>query len=167
MALFAAPTLSVQDLNNVQSITIVTDKGGNEVTVDQAQTKAGEYFNKCLTNGLDDKWIDDIFGHPYSLNAGVTKIFDDNKQFFKDNSVLATGTMLKTSFATDKSHGGAIQKVSQAKLDARWKEISSSKASMPAYQAATAALYIQGYHDGVDGIRAYLADGGEKWGKLY
>ncbi|MEL7466623.1 MAG: hypothetical protein AAFN79_21295 [Pseudomonadota bacterium] len=160
-------TLSVQDLNNVSSIISVTDNKGKEITIDQAQTTAGEYFNKCLVNGLDSEWIDGIFGQPYSLNADVTAIFNDHKAFFQSNSVLATGTILKTSLSTDKTHGGAIQKISQEKLDAAWKELSSSKASMPDYQAVTSTMYVQGYHDGVAGIQPYIADGAAKWGKAY
>jgi hypothetical protein len=163
----SAGTLSVQDLNNVSSITIATNSKGDEITIDQAQTTAGTYFNQCLLNGLEDKWIDDLFGQRYSLNEGVTSIFNQYKGFFQGNSILATGTVLKSSIGGNSPDADAVKKIDQRKLDAHWKALSSNKDSAPTYQAVTSALYTQGYHDGVAGIQPYIADGAEKWGKAY
>ena len=163
----SAVTKSVQELDNISSVITTTDKDGKTVVIDQAQTRAGSYFNKCLVNGLDEPWLTDIFGHPYSLNSGTAKVASDNSAFFKANSVLATGTMLETSFAADKTHGGAIQKISDKKIQAKWKDISTSKTNSPQYQKATTALYNQAYGDAVAGMQAYIDDTSGNWGQQY
>lgn len=168
MALYATnATLTLQDLDNVNSIMVMTDQNGKDLTVDQAQTRAADYFNTCLIKGLDRDWIKDIYGYdPDSLGKNLQNIFNDHTSFFKGQSILATGTMLKTCLATDPKHAGAIQKISQEKLNAAWNAVSSGEQSAE-YQTVTSALYIKGYHDAVNGIQAYIADGAEKWGKAY
>jgi hypothetical protein len=161
----AAPTatMSLQDLDNISSIQVVTDSDGNPYTVDHAQTTCGGYFNKCLVNALDKKWIDGIYGHAYSVPAGVKQVFDSSKQFFADNAVLGTGQMLYDNFGASAAYKDLLKRVQEANLEAAWKDMGQSELTGPKYQDVSNALYIDGYRDSVPGMKPYLDDDPEKW----
>ncbi|MRC19764.1 hypothetical protein GH866_30000 [Bacillus thuringiensis] len=54
---------SIQDLHSIS--TLYKDQNGK--VSDRAKAATGEYFNKCLLNGLEDQWIKKLFGHPFEL----------------------------------------------------------------------------------------------------
>lgn len=165
----AAPTasMSFQDLDNISSLQVVTDSKGKEITVDFAQTTCGNYFNKCLVNGLDQRWIDGIYGHAYSLPTGVKKVYDANAQFFKDKSVLGTGQMLYDQFGTSPTYKDLIKRVNADAMKTAWEGMGKTQAAGLSYQAVSNDLYIQGYRDGVSQMRPYLDDNPEKWAEGY
>ncbi|WP_225765861.1 hypothetical protein [Inquilinus sp. Marseille-Q2685] len=161
------PTLSLQDLDNISSIQIVTDSKGNQQTVDFAQITCGGYFNKCLVNALDQKWIDGIYGHAFDLPGGVTKVFDKSKPFFKDNAVLGTGQMLYDNLGTSPNYQDLIKRINSQAMKTVWTDMGKSDTAGVAYQEASSALYIQGYRDGVAQMQPYLQDNPEKWAEDY
>lgn len=165
----AAPTatLSLQDLDNISSITDVTDPKGNNVTVDYAQTTCGGYFNKCLVNALDQNWIDGIYGHAYTLPDGVQGVFSTYNQFFKDNAVLGTGQMLYDNLGTSPTYKDLINRINDPAMQSAWQNMGKSTTSGLSYQEASNALYIQGYRDGVPQMQPYLQDNPEQWAEDY
>ena len=166
----AAPehrTLSVQDLDNISSIQVVTDDKGNQVTVDYAQTTCGGYFNKCLVNALDDKWVDGIYGHRYTLPEGVRKVLADQKQFFADNAVLGTGQMLYDNLGTWPQYSDLIKRIRPETMKNVWTDMGKSETEGVRYQEASSALYLEGYRDGVTAIQPYLDGDREKWAEDY
>lgn len=160
-------TLTLQDLDNISSIQVLVDSKGNKATVDFAQTTCGGYFNKCLVNALDQKWIDGIYGHAYTLPAGVEKVFTSSKKFFQDYSVLGTGQMLFDSLATSPTYKDLIKRIDNPAMKTAWEDMGKSQTAGVAYQEASNALYIQGYRDGVAQMKAYLEDNPEKWAEEY
>ena len=160
-------TLSLQDLDNISSIQIVTDSQGRNITVDYAQTTCGGYFNKCLVNGLDARWIDGIYGHAYPLPPGVQQVFTDSNAFFKDNSVLGTGQMIYDNLGTSPDYKDLVKRIEPDQLKAAWEALGKSDTSGVAYQEVSNALYIQGYRDGVPQMQPYLSDDAESWAKRY
>lgn len=54
-------------------VEIVIDPKGGERIDDWTQTTCGQLVNKCLVNALDQKWIDGIYGHAYTVPDGVKK----------------------------------------------------------------------------------------------
>ncbi|WP_328444202.1 hypothetical protein [Amycolatopsis sp. NBC_00438] len=164
----AAPTatMSLQDLDNVSSIQIVTDAKGNQVTVDFAQITCGGYFNKCLVNALDAQWIEGIYGHPYSLPEGAEAVFTTSKQFFHDHAVLGTGQMLYDNLGADSQYKDLLRGMNTHVMHTAWENMGKSKTVGPQYQEASNALYIQGYRDGVAQMKPYLDDPG-KWAAAY
>jgi len=165
----AAPgaTLSLQDLDNVSSIQVLTDPKGQQVTVDYAQTTCGNYFNKCLVNGLDQKWIDGIYGHAYAVPNGVQKVFDGSKQYFKDYAVLGTGQMLYDTLSTSPNYKDLIKRVQAPAMKQAWEGMGKSDTVGITYQSVANDLYIQGYKDGVTQMKPYLEDDPEKWAERY
>lgn len=163
----APATMSLQDLDNISSIQVVTDSKGNQVTVDYAQTTCGGYFNKCLVNALDKKWVDGIYGHPYSLPTGVQKVFDSSKQFFADNAVLGTGQMLYDNLGTWPQYRDVIKRIHPDAMQTVWKDMGKGQTEGVRYQEASNALYIQGYRDGVPAMQPYLENNPEKWAEDY
>ena len=158
-----AATMSLQDLDNVSAIQVVTDTEGQTYTVDHAQTTCGRYFNECLVNALDKKWIDGIYGHAYSLSPGVQHVFDAQKQFFADHAVLGTGQMLYDNFGSSDTYKDLLNKVRDADMKTAWEELGKNEDIAPQYQAASNDLYLQGYRDAVVGMRPYLDDDPGKW----
>jgi hypothetical protein len=169
IAASAAPTstLSFQDLDNISSIEIVTDGKGNQVTVDYAQTTCGTYFNECLVNGLEDRWVDGIYGHRYGLPGKVNDIFNANKPFFQGKSVLGTGQMLYDTLGTNETYKHLIKRIDAETMKTAWQNMGKSDTLGPAYQQVSNDLYVQGYRDGVNGIKPYLDDNPEKWAEGY
>ncbi|MGW4062634.1 hypothetical protein ACWEGE_30435 [Amycolatopsis sp. NPDC004747] len=163
----ATATLSVQDLDNISSIEIVTDGKGNQVTVDFAQTTCGGYFNKCLVNGLEDRWVNGIYGHRYTLPEGVKKVFDGSKQFFTENAVLGTGQMLYDNLGTWPQYQDLIRKIRPETMKNVWTDMGKSETEGVRYQEASSALYLEGYRDGVKAMRPYLDHDAEKWAADY
>jgi hypothetical protein len=163
----APATLSLQDLDNISSIAVVTDGKGNQVTVDYAQTTCGGYFNKCLVNGLDDKWVNGIYGHRYTLPKGVGKVFDGSKRFFADNAVLGTGQMLYDNLGTWPQYKDLINRIRPETMKTVWTDMGKSETEGVRYQEASSALYLEGYRDGVTAIRPYLDGDREKWAEDY
>lgn len=165
----AAPTstLSPQDLDNISSIQIVTDDKGNKVTVDYAQTLCGSYFNKCLVKGLDKKWVDGIYGHPYDLPPRVQGVYDKQVKFFTDHAVLGTGQMLYDNLGTWPQYKDLIQHIQPTTMKAVWEGMGKSDTAGIAYQEASNALYIEGFRDGVTLMQPYLNDNPEKWAETY
>lgn len=163
----APATLSLQDLDNISSIEIVTDDKGNRITVDYAQTTCGGYFNKCLVNGLDDKWVNGIYGHRYTLPDGVKKVFGHSKQFFADNAVLGTGQMLYDNLGTWEQYKDLIGKIRPETMKTVWTDMGKSETEGVRYQEASSALYLEGYRDGVAAMRPYLDGDRLKWAEDY
>lgn len=163
----APATLSLQDLDNISSIEIVTDGKGNRITVDYAQTTCGGYFNKCLVNGLDDKWVNGIYGHRYTLPEGVKKVLADQKQFFADNAVLGTGQMLYDNLGTWPQYKDLINRIRPETMKNVWTDMGKSETEGVRYQEASSALYLEGYRDGVTAIRPYLDGNRLKWAEDY
>lgn len=165
----AAPTatLTLQDLDNISSIQVVTDSKGKELTVDYAQTTCGGYFNRCLVNGLDQKWIDGIYGHAYAVPPGVQKVFDTNKSFFQEKSVLGTGQMLYDTLGTSPSYKDLMKRVDVDAMKTAWQNMGKSDTLGVTYQAVSSELYIQGYQDGVAQMKPYLEDHPEQWAERY
>ncbi len=170
-SLKAAPaptaTMSFQELDNISSIQIVTAPDGKQITVDFAQTTCGSYFNKCLVNGLDSKWIDGIYGHPYSVPDGVQKVFNANTKFFQDQSVLGTGQMLYDMLATSPAYKDLIKRVEPNAMKNAWQNMGKSETVGLSYQKVSNDLYIQGYRDGVSQMKPYLEDNPEQWAEGY
>ncbi|QTD96115.1 hypothetical protein [Streptomyces cyanogenus] len=160
-------TMSLQDLDNISSIQVVTDDKGKQFTVDFAQTTCGGYFNKCLVNALDQKWIDGIYGHAYYLPPGVQQVFSDSTQYFKDYAVLGTGQMLYDNLGTNPQYRDLIKRIQPQTMQTVWQDMGKSQTAGLAYQEASNALYIQGYRDGVPQMQAYLQDDPEKWALDY
>lgn len=165
----AAPTatLSLQDLDNISSIQVVTNSKGKEVTVDYAQTTCGGYFNRCLVNALDQKWIDGIYGHPYAVPPGVQRVADAHQAFFKDKSVLGTGQMLYDTLGTSETYQDLIKRIKAPAMTQAWQDMGKSTTLGPAYQEISNDLYIQGYRDGVSQMKPYLEDDPERWAADY
>jgi hypothetical protein len=162
-----AATMSLQDLDNISSIQIVTDSTGKQVTVDFAQTTCGGYFNKCLVNALDSQWVNGIYGHPYTLPAGVQQVFTSSKQFFTDNAVLGTGQMLYDNLGTSPAYKDLINRINNDKMTTAWQDMGKSTTAGPQYQEASNALYIQGYRDGVALMQPYLDNNPGQWALDY
>ncbi|HET9874124.1 MAG TPA: hypothetical protein VFP89_16200 [Propionibacteriaceae bacterium] len=160
-------TLTLQDLDNISSIEILTDSKGKQTTVDYAQTTCGGYFNKCLVNGLDQKWIDGIYGHAYTLPAGVNNVFTKSKSYFNEYSVLGTGQMLYDVLGTSPTYKDVIKRINKEAMNTSWQGMGKSDTVGITYQEVSNDLYIQGYRDGVPQIKPYLADNPEKWAKDY
>ncbi|EKF9638137.1 hypothetical protein O1C50_002362 [Vibrio cholerae] len=160
-------TLSVQDLDNVNSITVTINDEGDEVTYDAAQSRAGEFFNKGLINGLEEKWLKKLFGKPYNLPEKAEEVFQKNKPFFADNSVLGTGQLLYGNLKDNADYEKVMKKVDPEALEARWETLGQSQDSAPEYQKVTNQMYIQGYRYAVPGIQAYLKDDPYEWGDKY
>lgn len=160
-------TQSLQDLDNISSIQVLIDSKGNKTTVDFAQTTTGGYFNKCLVNALDQKWIDGIYGHAYALPVGVQKVFTSSKKFFADYSVLGTGQMLYDTLGTSPSYKDVIKRVDNPAMATAWEDMGKSDTAGVAYQEAASALYIQGYRDGVAQMQPYLQNNPEQWAEDY
>ncbi len=162
-----AATMTLQDLDNISSIQVLIDAKGNRVTVDYAQTTCGGYFNKCLVNALDKKWLDGIYGHAYYLPEGVQKVFDSSNKFFKDYSTLGTGQMLYDTLGTSPTYKDLINRIDNPAMKTAWEDMGKSQTVGVAYQEASSALYIQGYRDGVAQMQPYLQDNPEKWAEEY
>ena len=162
-----AATMSLQDLDNISSIQILTNDKGEKITVDYAQTTCGNYFNKCLVNGLDKKWIDGIYGHAYLLPPGVQQVFTDSTQFFKNYAVLGTGQMLYDTLNTSPNYKDLIKRVDNPAMKVAWEDMGKSQTSGLAYQDVANALYIQGYRDGVAQMQPYLQNNPEQWAEKY
>jgi hypothetical protein len=163
----AVDNKKLQELDNISSIQIVIGPDNKQVTVDYAQTTCGDYFNKCLVNGLDQKWIDGIYGHRYLLPEGVQKVFDDKKAYFQANAVLGTGQMLYDNLGTNERYKDLIKRVLPEKLRSSWEEMGKTKTEGPSYEEVSNALYIQGYRDGVAAMDPFLKDNPEKWAEDY
>jgi hypothetical protein len=162
-----AATRTLQDLDNISSIQILIDDKGNKHTVDFAQTTCGGYFNKCLVNALDQEWIDGIYGHAYSLPAGVKQVFTSSNKFFKDHSVLGTGQMLFDTLGTGETYKDLMKRIDNPKMKTTWEEMGKSVTAGVDYQKASSALYIEGYRDGVTQMKPYLQDNPGKWAEEY
>lgn len=162
-----AATLSLQQLDNISSVQIVVDEQGRSQTVDFAQVTCGGYLTRCLANALDQKWIDGIYGHAFSLPEGVKRILTEQRAFFADNSVLGTGQALYDSLSTTPAYKDLFKRVETDKLTAAWEGLGKTGASGIAYQAASSALYAQGYRDGVPQLKPYLEDNPERWAEEY
>ena len=166
-----AATRTLQDLDNISSLTVVTDKDGNRMTIDHAQTTCGGYFNKCLVNALDSKWIEGIYGHAYLLPGGVQKVFNDKKSFFQKKAVLGTGQMLYDNLGTSPTYADLIKRIKGDAMKQSWKSLGDTKGGDKdeslAYQEASNALYIEGYRDGVPEMQPYLQDNPKKWAADY
>ncbi|SHG54779.1 hypothetical protein SAMN05443575_2223 [Jatrophihabitans endophyticus] len=160
-------TLSLQDLDNISSIQIVTAPDGKQMTVDYAQTTCGKYFNKGLANCLDDQWVNGIYGHRYDLPAGAQQVVDASKTFFTDNAVLGTGQMLYDNLATWPQYSDLLKRVDGSTMETAWKQLGKDPKTAPAYETATNAMYIQGYRDGVPQMQGYLEDDPEGWASRY
>lgn len=160
-------TRSLQDLDNISSIEVVTDAKGGKVTVDYAQTTCGGYFNKCLVNALDQKWIDGIYGHAYTVPPGVQKVFTTSKSFFQGQAVLGTGQMLYDSLGTHPSYKDVVKRIDNPQMKLAWEDMGKSDTVGVAYQKASNDLYIQGFRDGVPQMKAYLEDDPEAWAERY
>ena len=158
-------SLSLQELDNVSSISVVTSDTGKEFVVDFATKTSGDYFNKCLVNGLPGDWAPELYGHKFILPDGVSKVFDQNKEFFQSNSVLASGQMLYDNFSETGLYGDLLKKIEPEKLKSAWEDLGKSIDKGPAYQAATSALYIEGYKL-IPGMIPYLSDAAS-WGEKY
>lgn len=165
----AAPkaTMSMLDLDNISSIQVVTDTQGTRYTVDHAQTTCGRYFNECLVNALDQKWIDGIYGHAYSLPPGVQQVFNSSKRFFADHAVLGTGQMLYDNLGSNDMYKDVLKKVRDADMKTAWEAMGRSETIAPQYQEVSNDLYLQGYRDAVVGMRPYLDDNPGKWARDY
>ena len=162
-----AATRTLQDLDNISSIQIVLNSEGKETVVDFAQTTCGSYFNKCLANALDQKWIDGIYGHAYSLPAGVQKIAKDSDTYFKDNAVLGTGQMLKDTLGNNETYKALMERVDKTKMETAWEDMGKNVKTGVAYQKASSALYIEGFRDGVPQMKSYLEDNPGRWAEEY
>lgn len=164
-----APTasMSLQDLDNISSIQVLIDPQGEKYTVDFAQTTCGNYFNKCLVNGLEQKWIDGIYGHAYTLPTGVQEVFADNTKYFNDYAVLGTGQMLYDTLGTNEQYKDLMKRVKDQVMKDTWQNMGKSDTSGLDYQKVSNELYIQGYRDGVSQMAPYLADNPEEWGRRY
>ena len=169
LAKAAAPvtTMSFQDLDNISSIQVLLGPDNKPYTVDYAQTTTGSFFNKCLTNALDKKWLDGIFGHGYSVPAGVQKVADTNSAFFKDKSVLSTGQMLYDTLSTSPTYKDLMKRVNATAMETAWKDMGKSDTLGVTYQTVSNDLYIQGYREGVKQMQPYLEDNPEKWAEGY
>jgi hypothetical protein len=165
----AAPTatMSLQDLDNISSIQVVTDDKGNKLTVDFAQTTCGGYFNKCLVNALEDKWVNGIYGHRYTLTQRVDDILKKNPKFFADHAVLGTGQMLYDNLGTNPQYQDLIRRIQDKAMGTAWESMGKSTTTGVDYQEVSSALYIEGYRDGVHLMRPYLEDNPEKWAADY
>jgi hypothetical protein len=164
-----AATMSLQDLDNISSLQIVTDSKGQQITVDFAQTTCGNYFNKCLVNGLEQKWIDGIYGHAYTLTPGVQEVFDntDNNKYFHDYAVLGTGQMLYDTLGSSEQYKDLMKRVKDPVMKETWTNMGKSDTAGLSYQRVANELYIQGYKDGVAQMAPYLADTQGDWAKRY
>ncbi|MEK6423461.1 MAG: hypothetical protein V4801_28065 [Burkholderia gladioli] len=166
-----AATLTLQDLDNISSLQVVVDKDGNKQTVDFAQITCGNYFNKCLVNGLESKWIDGIYGHAYTLPTGVNQVFNKRKTFFQGKAVLGTGQMLYDNLGANKTYEGLIKRMKDDAMQASWKALGDvgkdNKDESIAYQEASNDLYIEGYRDGVPLMKPFLLDNPKKWAADY
>lgn len=160
-------SLSLQDLDNISSIQLVTDGKGKSITVDYAQTTCAGYFNKGLANSLDDKWVNGIYGHRYVLPAGAQDVVKSSETFFKQNAVLGTGQMLYDNLATWPQYSDLLSKVNGTAMETAWTQLGKDPKTAEGYQAATSKMYIQGYRDGVPQMKPYLEDDPEKWAKAY
>jgi len=162
-----AATMTLQDLDNMSPIQVLIGPDGKPFTVDYAQTTCGGYFNKCLANALDQKWIDGIYGHAYSLPADVQKIFTDSKEFFKGHSVLGTGMMLYDTLKTNPTYKDLMELIDAPAMNIAWDNMGKSDTTSVEYQKASSALYTQGFRDGVTQIQPYLQNNPEKWAEDY
>jgi hypothetical protein len=162
-----AATMTLQDLDNISSIQIVIDPKGEKNIVDFAQTTCGGYFNKCLANSLDQKWIDGIYGHAYSLPTGVEKVRKDSGTYFKDQAVLGTGQMLKDTLANSDTYKKLMERVDKPKMKTAWEDQGKSVKTGAAFQKASSALYIEGFRDGVPQMKSYLEDNPGRWAEEY
>jgi len=162
-----AASMSLQDLDNISSIQTVTNDKGDKIVIDWAQRQCGDYFNKCLINALDQKWIDGIYGHAYLLPPNVEAIFKANKSFFQGKSTLGTGQMLYDQFGSIDRYKHLLERIKPQAMKDSWNALGSDAKLGPEYQSVSNDLYIQGYRDGVPQIQAYLADKSRNWGKDY
>lgn len=160
-------TMSLQDLDNISSIQVVTGADDKQVVVDYAQTTCGGYFNKCLVNALDQKYIDGIYGHAYDLPADVEQVYESSKAFFQDKSVLGTGQMLYDMLGTSPSYQDLIKRIDSKSMTSAWENMGKSTDVGPKYQEASNALYIAAYRNSVAQMRPYLADNPEQWAERY
>ncbi len=165
----AAPssTMSLQDLDNISSIQHVIDKDGKELVVDFATTNSGEYLNKGMINGLDQRWLDGIFGHPFMVPSGVQQVFNTSSDFFKKNSVLGTGMMLYNALPNTPPYDHLKDRMNAQTMSDAWKAMGSSADTGMTYQKATNDLYIQGYRYGVALMQPYLENNPEQWAEDY
>jgi hypothetical protein len=160
-------TMTLQDLDNISSIQVVTDNTGKQYTVDFAQTTCGTYYNKCLANALEKKWVDGIYGRPFDLSARVQNVLNANKQVFSDNAVLGTGQMLYDNLGTSPQYKDLIARIDSKAMETAWTGLGSNPDTGPQYQEATSALYIEAYRDGVAAMRPYLENNPAKWAEDY
>ncbi|HEY9292119.1 MAG TPA: hypothetical protein VIP98_12630 [Microlunatus sp.] len=160
-------TMSLQDLDNISSIQVLTGPDDKPVTVDYAQTTCGGYFNKCLVNALDKKYIDGIYGHPYNLTDNAEQVFQKSKPFFESKSVLGTGQMLYDMLGTSPTYHDLIERINPKSMSESWENLGKSTDTSLEYQEASNALYIAAYRDSVAQIRPYLADNPEQWAERY
>jgi len=159
--------LSVADLESVSPLTTMVDQNNKTFVYDAAQNIAGEYFNKCFPNGLEDDWEKKLFGQRLDVPERVQNIFNQHLSFFRNNSVLGTGQILFSTLQDNIDYQSTMQRVSEPALQKGWKELSGSKDTGPEYQAVMNALYCEGCRAGMTAIQPYLQDTGTNWGQLY
>ena len=158
------PFLGIQDLMNVSAIATVKDSKGNERVVDTAQVKTGKYFQDILINSLDKQWIEKFFGTSKHLPDNVQAVMKAHETFYKDKAVMSLGQLIHDNFGTVEANKKWVQQIDNDKLAKAWKDMGADKE----YHAQANDLYIQGYRDGVPGMKAYLDDktiGPKGWAK--
>lgn len=160
--------LTPLNLDNISSIEYDVDAHGNVTPVDNAHKSTAMYLNSCYLNGLDQKWIDELLGSAPPLDATVCCVFQQNKLFFQGQSVTTLGTILKQeSDHLAQPDQAAMATVSLEKLKASWSSIATSPAKIPAFQAASNALFLHAYAEVVPDFRAYQQGDRAAWGRAY
>jgi len=154
------PDLHIQDLLTVSALQNVTENG-KTFTRDNAQIKTGQYLQDMLIDSLDQKWIVDFFGDRRILTTNVEKIRVKHEPFYKKIAVMNLGQMIHDNFGTDERHKQIVARIDAEKLKKAWKDLGTDKD----YAAQSTELYVEGYRDGVPGIRPYLENNPKGWAK--
>jgi hypothetical protein len=168
LAEMAKQNLTPLNLDNVSSIEHDVDAHGKVTLVDNAHKTTAMYLNTAYLNGLDQKWINELLGTAPPMDATVTSVFQQHQLFFQGQSVTTLGTILKQqSDRLSQPDQAAMAPVSLEKLKASWSSIATSRAKIPAFQAASSALFVHAYSEVVPDFRAYEQGDRAAWGRAY